>query len=266
MADDRVVTRPTLAIVPVRLQAEGDLDALLVSLVSLRATAPDAQVLIIEDVAPGATSLVEAAAEELACVYVPQDDGAGLTAAASAGLEVARDQGFDAALVGQDVELTSAGWLDRLRNRADTQGRPAAVVGGRIDFAGDIVEHAGYYYSAIRRRWQSRFRGVPVEVAEIHKPTLCPVSRRLTLIRHETLAQVGLLDVTLASPHAEVDYGLRAFEAGLECIFDPSVSGRTPRAATGVTRDVLASEAVADRRIDLMHPASTLDRFIPDLV
>ncbi len=266
MADLRIVIRPTLAIVPVRLQAESDLDALLASLVSLRRTAPDAQVLIIEDVLPGATSLVEAAADELQCVYVPQDDGAGLVAAASAGLEVARDQAFDALLIGQDVELTARGWLDRLRARTDMQGRPAAIAGGRVDYAGELVEQAGFYYSALRRRWHERFRGVPSDVAEIHRPTLCPVSLRLALIRHETLEAVGLLDTTLTSPHADVDYCLRAFEAGLETIFEPTVHGRTPRPAMSLTRQQLAADKPADQRLDRRHPASTLDRFIPDLV
>ena len=256
--------RPTLAIVPARVQEEADLEPLLAALVSLRTTAPEVPVLIIEDAPAGTRSLVEAAASELECAYVHQDDGAGLGAAAVGGLEYARDAGMDAILVGQDVQLPAPGWAERLSCRLDTQGRPAAIVGGRVDCEGGLVQSAGFYYSVIKRRWLPRFGGVPAEVPEIGAPTLCPVAAGLTLIRNETLAAVGFPDTSLQEPHATLDLCLRAFAAGLECVYEPAVAGRRPVVATGPSVRPTLDEQRADAELELRHAVSTLDRFIPD--
>jgi GT2 family glycosyltransferase len=264
-AEYRAVTRPTLAVTAFRNDDAGDLDALLASLVSLRQTAPKLPVLLIEDLATGEPSLAAVAADELGCAYVPQDDGAGLSGAIAAGLEYARDAGLDAVLVGADVELVRPGWLEGMLERRDSAGRPAAVVGGRVDFAGGLVEQAGFFYSVIKRRWQPRFRGVPAEVPEIGVPTLCPVGGRLALVRHETLAVVGLPDATLQEPYAMIDYCLRVFEAGLECVYEPAAAGRAPRVAAGPPEET-AGELRAHALLEQHHPAAALDRFIPDLV
>jgi GT2 family glycosyltransferase len=258
--------RPTLAIVAFRDDGPESLDAFLSCLVSLRRTAPDTDVLVIEDVAPGAAvSLAAAAADELACAYVAQDDGAGVVAAAAAGLEVARDAGLDALLVSPEVELLQDGWVHRLRERRDTTGRPAAVVGGQLRSADGLVEHAGYYFSVLTQRWQARFCGVPVEVAEAHTPTLCPVSLRLALVRHETLEAVGVLDPAFEPKFAELDLCLRVFAAGLECIAEPAVVGRCPR--TAAASRVETPFAQAQRlHLEATHVAVDRRRFIPDLV
>jgi GT2 family glycosyltransferase len=258
--------RPTLAIVAFADEGAESLDALLRCLVSLRRTAPDTDVLVIEDVAPGAAAtLAEAAAGELACAYVAQDDGAGVVAAAAAGLEVARDAGLDALLVSPEVELLHDGWVQQLRARRDTAGRPAAIVGGQLRSAAGLVEHAGYYFSVLTHRWQDRFCGVPVEVAEAHVPTLCPVSLRLALVRHETLEAIGVLDPGFEPRYAELDLCLRAFAAGLECVAEPGVVGRCPR--TPAVARVERPAAQAQRfRLEAAHSSLDRRRFIPDLV
>ena len=258
--------RPALIVVAFREDAPSDIESLLPCLVSLRATAPDAQVLVIEDREPGGPSLAEAAAEELGIVYVDQDDGAGLVAAANAGLELARDAGLDAVLVGPDVELLHAGWLARMQARSDTQGRPAAVVGGRLVHADGLIAHAGFYFSVLRQRWLDRFMGVPGEVPESHAPTLCPVSARLQLIRNETLHTVGLPDPELAAPFADLDYCLRVFDAGLECIHEPAAAARRPDTAQGPQRDDSEPEVAGRVALAARHPRTSFSRFIPDVV
>src|SRR6185436_20525461 len=78
----RIVVRPAIAIVPVYLRSEPELDVLLKCLVSLQATAPDAQVLIVDDHSPaaGLAQMVEAAAEELGQAYVRKDENSGCAA------------------------------------------------------------------------------------------------------------------------------------------------------------------------------------------
>jgi GT2 family glycosyltransferase len=262
------VVRPTLAIVAFREERPTDVEALLVCLVSLRQTAPDVQVLLIEDREPGPPApqtLAEAAAAELGCAHVAQEDGAGTLAAAVAGLELARSSGYDAVLVGPDLEL-QPGWLEALRSRRDTSGRPAAVAGGMLRFADGLVEHAGYFYSLLLRRWLPRYSGVPAEVAETRLPTLCPVTGQLQLIRHEALAAVGLPDPELGAPYAEIDFCLRVFAAGLECVHEPAAVGRSTRLALQGLQNETVHERLAGARLESRHAPGTFDRFIPDVV
>jgi Glycosyl transferase family 2 len=265
-ADHRIVFRPTLVVVAYRETAHSDLEALLSCLVSIRETAPEAQVLVIEDPTPESSSLAEAAAAELGCAHVVQDEPDGLAAAANAGLEVARASGFDAVLVGCDVVVTRAGWLAAMQSRLDTQGRPAAVVGGRLHLADGLIDHAGYFYSVLQRRWLSRYYGVPAEVPETLAPTLCPVSSRLQLIRHETLEAVGLLDDALTAPYVELDYCLRVFTRGLECVHEPAAAGRSPRRHVPLKRDETEEQGRQRRLVELRYGGPIHNRFIPDIV
>jgi len=259
------VVRPTLAIVAFREERPADVEALLVCLVSLRQTAPDVQVLLIEDRDPDTPTLAEAAAAELGIAHVAQEDGAGTLAAAVAGLELARSSGFDAVLVGPDLEL-QPGWLEALQARRDTRGRPAAVAGGMVRFADGLVEQAGFFYSVLLRRWLPRYSGVPAEVAETRLPTLCPVGAQLQLIRHEALEAVGLPDAELEAPYADIDFCLRVFAAGLECVYEPGAAGRSTRLPAQGLQHETGRERIAGARLEARHAPGTFDRFIPDVV
>ena len=113
---------------------------------------------------------------------------------------------------------------------------------------------------------------MPAEVAEIQAPTLCPVSPRLQLIRNETLVAVGLPDVTFDAPYADVDYCLRVFEAGLECVFEPSATGRSGRAAEGPSHEQTPAEragggparlAAPGRHPRPLHPGPRMTSSLP---
>jgi GT2 family glycosyltransferase len=253
-------------IVAFRQDAESDLEALLPCLVSLAHTAPELPKLLVEERPAGARTMAEAAADELGFTHVEHTEGGGLVAAANAGLEAARGMGMDAILVGPDVELIRPDWAARMQARTDTQGRPAAVVGGRLHFADGLIEHAGFYYSLIKRRWLNRFASVPAEVPESLAPTACPVSGRLQLIRHETLTKVGVLDPLFEAPFAELDYCLRTFEAGLECIYEPGAVGRSPRVPEPARRYDPPEETEGRRRLDTRHTPDRLLRFVPNVL
>jgi GT2 family glycosyltransferase len=256
--------RPSLLVVAARLAAADDLDALLRCVVSAQHTAPGSPLLVV-DCDTALAPLAERAADELGVAYVSQETDDGLVAARNAGLEVARANEMDAVLLAPELELVRAGWLERMRERLDTRGRPAAVVGGRVHFANGLIEHAGYYYSLLKRHWQSRFVGVPADVDEAAVPALCPVGDGIVLIRHETLGAVGLLDERFEHGLADVDYCLRAFEAGLECVYEPSAVARSTRVAA-TKRDETEEEAEARHRLARKHADAQIDRFIPDVL
>ena len=240
---------PTLAIVPTFVRAEPELEVLLKCLVSLQASAPDAHVLLVDDHSPdaGLARLAELAAGELGMGFVRKDRNSGFAATVNVGLEVALASGADAVLVNADVEFTHAGWLDVMRARLDRQGRPAAVVGARLLYPNGLLQHAGIYFSLLDRGFAHRFVHGPGDLPEALVPCSCPVTGALQLIRHATLATVGLYDETFGLGFEDVDYCLRVFAAGQECIYEPG--------ATAIHHESLF-RGNANHRIDGMHKRS----------
>lgn len=218
------MVRPALAIVPVYLRSEPELDVLLKCLVSLQASAPDAQVLIVDDHSPAAelAEMAKAAADQLGQAFVRKEANSGFAATVNVGLEVALAHELDAVLVNADIEFTQAGWLDVMRARTDSHGRPAAVVGARLLYPNGLLQHAGVYFSRLNRGFAHRFNHGPGDLAEAQLPCRCPVTAALQLIRLETLVAVGLYDDGFGLAHEDMDYCLRTFEAGLECIYEPA--------------------------------------------
>lgn len=260
--------RPTLCVVPAFLRNAEELDVLLRCLVSLQATAPDAGILVVDDCSPArelAVSL-EVACEELGIAFVANDENSGFSRTVNVGLEVAHSMGHDAVLVNADIEFPEAGWLDRMRNRTDRQGRPAAVVGARLLYPNGLLQHAGVFFSLLTRDWLHRFRLGPGNLPEALTPTRCIVTGALQFIRWETLEQVGLYDEGYRLCYEDVDYCLRVFKAGLECIYEPSVMAvhhesyfrKTP--SPTIQRWTLESSA----RMRRLWGAEDMSRWVPE--
>ena len=217
--------RPTLCIIPAFVRTEQELDVLLRCLVSLRATAPDAAVLVVDDCSP-AQELVAGlriACDELGIAFAENDANVGFSATVNAGLQLALAMEHDAVLVNADIEFIEPGWLERMRARTDSQGRPAAVVGARLLYPNGLIQHAGIFLSPLHRDWLHRFQYGPADLPEAQVTMRCPVTAALQFIRYETLVQVGLYDEGYKLCFEDLDYCLRVFEAGLECIYEPTV-------------------------------------------
>ena len=143
--------RPVVAVVPIAVRDAGELDALAHCLVALTTAGLPTIVAGGKDSAPALLDQVALAADELGGELVRSPGG--VPAAVNAGLRAARDAGADAVIVGQDVIPGDPAWLDRLRARTDTQGRPAAIVGGRVVHPNGILAEAGLYFSLLLREW-----------------------------------------------------------------------------------------------------------------
>jgi GT2 family glycosyltransferase len=219
---------PALVVIPAALRTHEALDLALRCLVSVRATAPHVQALVVDDGAPerALARLLEAAAAELGIAHVAREAEGGRAAAVNVGLEVARAYGMDAVLLDPMVELVEPGWLERLRSRTDTAGRPAAVVGGRLVDGQGLLAHAGFGFSLFSRSWYGRYQHGPGELPAALAPAACPVGARLQFIRHECLHVVRGYDEELGDHLADVEYCLRVFAAGLECVYEPGARAR----------------------------------------
>ena len=52
---------------------------------------------------------------------------------------------------------------------------------------------------------------------------ICPVTGAFQYIRPEVLERVGLYDPGFRMACEDVDYDLRVFQAGFECVYEPAV-------------------------------------------
>jgi O-antigen biosynthesis protein len=216
------VSVPPLCVVSTCLRTPGDAEAVMRCLVSLWAHAKPADVLVVDDGTPDPELLrgLRAVVAELGFELVERGRNDGHSAAVNVGLRRARDEGRDAILVDADVELLAPGCLERMLARTDTEGRPAAVVGARLLTADGTIQSAGRFLSLLDRRWWDRFAHAPAELPEALAPCRCTVSGALQLIRHEALVAVGLYDERLRVAVEDVDYCLRVFASGRECIYE----------------------------------------------
>jgi GT2 family glycosyltransferase len=214
-----------LCVIPSYLRTPADLDLLVRCLVSLWTTAPEAGVLVVDDGSPERSLVgqLAVAIEELGYELVAKEENEGFSRTVNVGLRRALDAGRDAVLVNADVEFHEAGWLDRMVARTDTGGAPAAVVGARLLYPNGCIQHAGVFFSRRTRAFWHRCQYGPADLPEALDPVLCPVTAALQLIRHETLASVGLYDEGFRMAYEDVDYCLRVFAAGRECIYEPTV-------------------------------------------
>jgi GT2 family glycosyltransferase len=212
-------------VIPTYLRREADLDLVARCLVTLRETAPAAEVLVVDDgsPAPELVAAVEAACRELGVWFDARPTNEGFSRTVNVGLRIAHENGCDAVLVNADIEFMDENWLDRMSARTDMQDRPAGVVGARLLYPNGLLQHAGVMYSLLGRDWYHRFHLGPSDLPEALVATRCPVTAALQLIRCETLDQVGFYDEGFRLSFEDVDYCLRVFEAGLECIYEPSV-------------------------------------------
>jgi GT2 family glycosyltransferase len=213
-----------LCVIPSFLRTPADLDLLVRCLVSLWSTARDADVLVVDDGSPERSLVAQAAVAvgELGYELIAKEENEGFARTVNVGLRRARDTGRDAVLVNADVEFHEAGWLDRMVERTDTEGRPAAVVGARLLYPNGCIQHAGVFFSLRTRAFWHRCQFGPADLPEALVPVRCPVTAALQLIRHDTLEAVGVYDEEFRMAYEDVDYCLRVFAAGLECIYEPA--------------------------------------------
>lgn len=221
---DMTVPSAPLCVIPSFLRTPADLDLLVRCLVSLWTTAPGAAVLVVDDGSPERSLLtpLAAAIDELGYELIAKEENEGFSRTVNVGLRRALETGRDAVLVNADIEFHEAGWLEAMLARTDTKGRPAAVVGARLLYPNGCIQHAGVFFAPRSRAFWHRCQYGPANLPEALTPTLCPVTAALQLIRHETLASIGIYDEGYRMAYEDVDYCLRVFQAGLECIYEPA--------------------------------------------
>lgn len=220
-----MTTQPQI-VVPTYVRSPGDLQLTLDMMQSLRVTEPDAKVLLIDDAspAPALVDEIEAASSRLEMELIRKEENEGFARTVNVGLRRALDEGRDAVLVNADMEFFEAGWLERMQRqqRSDEQG-PAEVVGGLLLYPSGLIQHAGIFFSLLHRSFGHIYQYAPQDLPEAGYARRCPVTGALQFIRHATLEKVGLYDEEFRMGFEDVDYCIRVFLAGGECVYQPRV-------------------------------------------
>jgi GT2 family glycosyltransferase len=261
-----VTSEAVIGIVPASVRSQEELDRLARCLASTRSTAPALALLIAETgwsdsaLAPA----VAAAATELGLVYSPFEHAEpSVGAAVAGGMGVALELGCAAVVIDPDVEFRTAGWLERMLGRTDTQGRPAAVVGARTVYDGGIVDQAGIYFSLFERKLRPRYRSAPAGLPAASAAARCPVAAGAVLVRLQTLQVVGRYDDACIAGQETTDYCLRTFDAGLECILEPAAEAvrlRRPGAESSLPEPAVRR---SESHFTAKHRDSDLSQWIP---
>jgi len=214
---------PALAVIPTYLRQPVDLELLVRCLVSLTQTAPGVPPLVVDDGSPNRELAAQLGplTTEVGARLLEKPENTGFAKTAALGLAVARDEGADALLVNQDIQFIRPGWFEAMDASVGPDGRPAAVVGGKLLFPNLLLQHAGVYYSRLYRLFDHRWRMGPHDLPEADVPAAVPVTGALQLIRHDCLVDVGLYDERFDMGWEDVDYCIRTFAAGRFCMYEP---------------------------------------------
>jgi GT2 family glycosyltransferase len=260
---------PALCIVPTYLREPIDAELLVRCLVSMHYTAPDAQVLVVDDHSPARhlAQELQAVCAELGQEVVLREENGGFSSTVNIGLRHALERGLDAVLVNQDIQFVDAGWLELMLGRTDTEDRPAAVVGARLLYPDGLIQHGGIFFSRLHQWFDHSYRFAPGDLPEANLPRVCPVTGALQLIRHATLETIGIYDERFKMGWEDMDYCLRVFDAGLECVYEPqawamhhesAIRGRLDQKIAAWTHH---SRAVLDEK----HDVDSFARFLAPL-
>lgn len=219
-----------IAVVPTYMTQPSDLELVRVCLESLRKTAPDCELLVVDDASParGLVDEMKGLSSGLQAEVIERPENCGFSQTVNVGLARAREEGKDAVLVNADIEFLDHGWLDRMIEQParETVGgihRPADIVGALLIYPNHMIQHAGIFFSLLHKVFDHRFKYAPPTLPEAQRAFMCPVTGALQFIRHSTLEALGLYDERFRLGWEDVDYCLRVFVAGGECIYQPSV-------------------------------------------
>lgn len=204
----------TIAVVPTFIRSEKELKVTEKCLKTLRDTS-NAFLCIVDDGSPyeGAKDALESfGADKL----IIKENNEGFSHTVNKGLQFALENKTDAILVNADMEFTNDEWLPAMEEN------PADVVGARLIYPFNLIQHAGIYFSVIFRTFDHILRMAPANISEADKPRICPVTGALQLIKYDTLKEVGLYDESFRLGWEDVAYCHDVFIADKQCAYEPN--------------------------------------------
>jgi len=234
------------------------------------ATAPNAEVVVVDDASPDETpAVLESYGDAIRTVTLPRNEGYAL--ACNHGVEASAGELL--VLLNNDTE-PRPGWLDALIAYADAHPA-AAIVGAKLVYPTGAVQHAGVAFGQDGYP-HNLYAGFAADHPAVNRPRrLQAVTGACMLIRRDAFATAGGFDAGFTNSLEDVDLCLRVGEAGGEVHlcpdavvehlesatrgrdgrFEASVARYRERWRDRVTRDDLALYA-ADGLIEMEYPDS----------
>ncbi|HUB73897.1 MAG TPA: glycosyltransferase [Solirubrobacteraceae bacterium] len=151
------------------------------------------------------------------------EENAGFAANVNRGLRAAGEDG-DVVVLNSDVEARP-GWLACLQY-ASRQGEDIGIVGARLLYPDGRIQFAGTARNLGAPEWfDHRYRFKPGDwgPAGLSSPALA-VTGACMYLRRELIERVGLLDERYPMAYEDVDYCLRAWQAGFRVLYFPAAS------------------------------------------
>jgi GT2 family glycosyltransferase len=149
------------------------------------------------------------------------DEQRGFAGNCNRGLRAARPD-EDVVLVNSDV-IAHAGWLDALQHAAYEQ-QGAGITGAQLLYPDDTIQFAGMVRNPAEPEWfDHRYRGKRAELPEAQVPQpMLAVTGACMYVTRATLEAIGELDEGFEMAFEDVDYCLRAWDAGLRVAYVPA--------------------------------------------
>jgi GT2 family glycosyltransferase/glycosyltransferase involved in cell wall biosynthesis len=179
------------------------------------------QVVVVDDASPPADR--ERLRQELAghAEIILGEERAGFAGNANRGLSIATG---DVLLLNNDV-IADKGWLERLQYWA-YQRPQRGIVGPKLLYPDNRIQSAGSFRNTTQPEWfDHRYRFAPADhgPADVPWPALGMTGACL-YVKRAVLDEVGLLDEGYAMAYEDMDWCLRAWEAGWEVAYYPRAS------------------------------------------
>lgn len=222
-----------LVVIPSFMRRSLHLEALHDTLASVKRTVGDeVDILVVDDHSPD-QGLVDSLekwvdgsfeADLPPFTLIRKKENSGFSRTVNFGLRRAREDNRDVVLMNADIEMDVPDWVNKCRDTLDSKGNPAAVIGALLIYPqSGLIQHAGINFSYLTRRFFERYKYAPANLPEALTRQALPVTGAFQYIRAETLTQVGIYDEVFRLGYEDVDYSVRVFQAGLECIYNPQV-------------------------------------------
>lgn len=211
----------TLGIMPVYLRNKKDAHLAWTAVKTFSETVPEGtELLLVDDGSPDQylwQCLSQDANADYGVSWHSQLENKGFSSAVNVGLRKARDSGRNALLINSDIEFIQRGYIERMEARTED------VIGALLLYRNHLIQHAGIYFSPIRRQFDHIYRLAPADLPEAHRERVCPVTGALQFIRHSTLVKVGIYDENFRLGYEDVSYCHDVFESGGTCVYDPEI-------------------------------------------
>ena len=210
--------RPVDIVIP----SHRDADRVRVLVRSIRRTVPSGMArVIVSDDASGAEHVASLRRMRGVDVVIESERNSGFAANANRGLRVT-DPDRDVVLLNSDVEALPR-WLECLQYAAHRIGG-CGIASARLLYPDGRVQFGGTVRNREQPEWfDHRYRFKPADwgPSEQMSPSLA-VTGACMYVRREVIDRIGLLDERYGMAYEDVDWCLRAWQAGFAVVYFPS--------------------------------------------